>query len=379
MHCGEPSRPTNRFTVDLTPFSPFLRFVRKLAVSKEAKNAMIRFGIAGFGLHAVRRPMPGFGLARNCKVVALSRPNADKARESAAEYSIPNAFTSTAELSHCPEVDAVLVTTPNACHLQDVLTAVAAGKPVLCEKPMAMNADECRQMVEAARAAGVLLGVAQVFRFEESAARFRERLAAGDIGRPIFARTEFSFPGTQHSRTWLTSRALAGGGPIADVGVHCIDALRYILQDEPRRVTALGRSDEQSGDVEAAAVLSLEFQRGTLAAVLVSIRAAYRTPLEIVGDAGVLRAEDAFNVALPITLELWRQGKRVASEEVSNQLAYARQVDSFTAAVEGREVFPASGLLGWQNQIILDAAYRSLSSGKSEVLPAFSDDLSGAA
>jgi predicted dehydrogenase len=330
---------------------------------------MIRFGIAGFGLHAVRRLMPGFGLARNCKVVALSRRDPDKARESAAEYSIPHAFTSTDELSRCPEVDAVLVTTPNACHLQDVLTAVAARKPVLCEKPMAMNADECRKMVEAAHAAGVLLGVAQVFRFEDSTARFRERIAAGDIGHPIFARTEFSFSGTQHARTWLTSRALAGGGPIADVGVHCIDALRYILQDEPCRVTALGRSDENSGDVEAAAVLSLEFQRGTLAAVLVSIRAAYRTPLEIVGDAGILRAEDAFNVALPITLELWREGKRLASEEVSNQLAYARQVDSFAAAIEGREVFPASGLLGWQNQIILDAAYRSLSSGKSEVLP----------
>src|SRR6267142_1610418 len=155
---------------------------------------MIRFGIAGFGLHAVRRLMPGFALARNCKVVALSRRDANKAREAATKYGIPHVFTFTEELSRCPEVDVVLVTTPNACHLADVLSAVAAGKPVLCEKPMAMNADECRQMVEAARNAGVLLGVAQVFRFEESTARFRERIAGGDIGRPVFARAEFSFP-----------------------------------------------------------------------------------------------------------------------------------------------------------------------------------------
>jgi predicted dehydrogenase len=330
---------------------------------------MIRFGIAGFGLHAVRRLMPGFALARNCKVVGLSRRDSDKGRADGAKYGIPHVFASTAELSRCPEVDAVLVTTPNSCHLQDVLTAVAAGKPVLCEKPMGMNTDECRQMVEAARHAGVLLGVAQVFRFEESTAKFRERVAAGDIGRPIFARSEFSFPGSNHARTWLTNRSVAGGGPIADVGVHCIDALRYVLQDEPRRVTALGRSDEHSGDVEAAAALTLEFARGTLATVLVSYRAPYRTPLEIVGDAGVIRAEDALNAGHPINIELWRGGQLAAQETVSNELAYANQVDAFAAAVEGREAFPVPGEEGWRNQIILDAAYRSLLSGKSEEIP----------
>ena len=335
---------------------------------------MIRFGIAGFGLHAVRRLMPGFALAQNCKVVALSRRDANEARKNAAQYGIPHVFASTEELCRCPEVDAVLVTTPNVRHLQDVLTAVAAGKPVLCEKPMGMNSDECRRMVEAARNAGVVLGVAQVFRFEESTARFRERVAAGDIGHPIFARSEFSYPGSGHARAWLYNRSMSGGGPIADVGVHCIDALRYILQDEPRRVTAVGGPDEQSGDVEAAAVVTLEFQRGTMATVLVSTRAHYRTPLEIVGDAGVLRADDALNVEHPIKLDLWREGQRVAEETVSNQLAYARQVDAFAAAVEGREVFPVPGEEGWRNQLILDAAYRSLSSGKSEELTAFSGD-----
>jgi 1,5-anhydro-D-fructose reductase (1,5-anhydro-D-mannitol-forming) len=335
---------------------------------------MIRFGIAGFGLHAARRLMPGFARAHNCRVVALSRRDSHKAREAAAQHGIPHAFASTEELCHCSEVDAVLVTTPNACHLQDALTAVAARKPVLCEKPMGMDAEQCRQMVETARNASVLLGVAQVFRFGESTARFRERVSAGDIGRPILARAEFSYPGLGHARTWLYQRSIAGGGPIADVGVHCIDALRYILQDEPRLVSALGYPDEQSGDVEAAAVLTLEFHRGTLATVLVSTRAHYRTPLEIVGDAGVLRADDALNVERPVKLELWRDGQRVAEDNVSNQLAYARQVDSFAAAVEGREMFPVPGQEGWQNQLILDAAYRSLSSGKSEEVPIFSDD-----
>jgi 1,5-anhydro-D-fructose reductase (1,5-anhydro-D-mannitol-forming) len=229
-------------------------------------------------------------------------------------------------------------------------------------------------MVEAARRAGVLLGVAQVFRFEESTARFRARVAAGDIGRPIFARAEFSYPGSGHPRTWLYNRALAGGGPIADVGVHCIDALRYILQDEPRLLNALGRSDQLSGDVEAAASVTLEFGRGTLATVLVSTRAQYRTPLEIVGETGVIRADDALNVERPVKLELWRDGQCIAEETASNQMAYARQVDGFAAALESGEKFAAPGEEGWRNQLILDAAYRSMTSGKSEKITSMFDD-----
>jgi predicted dehydrogenase len=292
-----------------------------------------------------------------------------KARESAEHYKIPFAFDSAADLCRSPEVDAVLVTTPNSLHLSDVLTAIAHGKPVLCEKPMAMNADECRQMVEAAREAGVLLGVAQVFRFEDSTARLRERLAAGQIGRPIFARSEFSYSAGTHPRKWLTDPALSGGGPIADVGVHCLDALRYVLQDEVVRVSARGMWDEASGGVEAAAVMSLEFTRGTLGVVLVSMRSDYRTPIEFIGETGVLRADDGLNVERPINLQLRRNGNVVENEVVSNQFAYARQVDMFSAAVRREAKFPALGEEGWQNQEVLDAAFRSLKSGKAETVP----------
>jgi|SRR5271165_1080956 len=327
---------------------------------------MIRFGIVGFGLHAVRRLMPGFELAKNCKVVALSRRDPQKAADAARQYGIPHAFLSTEDLCRCPDVDAVFVTSPNACHLDDVLTAVRHGKPVLCEKPMGMNAGECRQMVEAARKSGVLLGIAQIFRFAESVARLRQHIAAGEIGRPVFARSEFSFIGSAHGRTWIYDRTVAGGGPIADIGVHCVDTLRYLLQDEPVRVTTLGHSDAESKDVEAAAVLDIEFRRGTLASVLVSMRAQYRTPLEVVGESGVLRADDGLTVDRPVNVELWRNQELVRSETVSNSAAYALQVDSFAEAVEGKKPFPIPGEEGWQNQIILDAAYRSMESGKTE-------------
>ena len=164
---------------------------------------MVRFGIAGFGLHAVRRLMPGFAQAKNCTVTALTRRDADRARESANEFGIPHAFTSTAEMCASPDVDAVFIATPDAMHLADVLDAVRYGKPVLVEKPMAMNAGEAQQMVEAARSAGVMLGVAHVMRFEESVRWFRERIQSGAIGKPVLARAAFVAPLLQSARTWI--------------------------------------------------------------------------------------------------------------------------------------------------------------------------------
>jgi predicted dehydrogenase len=330
---------------------------------------MIRYGILGFGHHAVRRLMPGFALAGNSRVTALSRRDMDKARASAAQYDIPNAFDSGADLCRSAQVDAVFVATPNNAHLTDVLLAIECGKPVLCEKPMGMNATECRQMVEAARRANVLLGVAQVFRFEDSVASFRKRVADGQVGHPVFARAEFSYPGAAHPRQWLFDARIAGGGPISDVGVHCIDALRCILDDAVVRVTARGVSSPESGELESAALLSLEFSRGTLGSVAVSTRAEYRTPLEIVGDNGSLRANDALNVEHPIEIELRRGGKIIETETVANLEAYARQVDEFAAAIEQNREFPVPGEEGWQNQEILDAAYRSLRSGQAETVP----------
>ncbi len=329
---------------------------------------MIRYGILGFGLHAAKRIMPGFAIAKNSQVTALSRRDQGKAEESARKFKIPMAFDSAEALCRSPEVDAVFVCTPNSLHLQDVLLAIECGKHVLCEKPMGMNAEECRQMVDAAKKAKVLLGVAQVFRFEDSTARIRERIAEGQIGKPIFARSEFSFPGVgAHPRAWIKDPAVAGGGAIADVGVHCIDTLRYILQDEVMRVTASGVTDGSNG-VDLASVLGLGFARGTLGAVLTSYLAGYRTPIEIIGESGTLFADDGLTVERAITVELRREGKVVDSEVVSNHLAYARQVDAFSAAAEGGPSFPVPGEEGWQNQIILDAAFRSLRSGKSEVV-----------
>ena len=333
-------------------------------------KAMIRFGIVGFGLHAVRRMMPAFTASKKCTVTALSRRDPSKAAESAKQYKIPHAFTSVDELCNHSDVDAVFVTSPNSLHLPDVLAAVRAGKAVLCEKPLGMNSAECRQMVDAARQANVLFGVAHVFRFEETTTRFREVLHSGKLGRPVFARSEFCFRAEAgHPRKWLRDKTIAGAGPLFDIGVHCIDTLRFVLQDDVVRVSARAVLEPPPSTIEASTAMVLEFERGTLANVSVSFAAEYRTPFELVGELGTIRAEDALTVEHPVKLETRIKGKDAGTEKLSNHLAYINQVDAFADAVEGKSPFPCTGEDGWQNQEILDAAVRSIATGRAEDVP----------
>ena len=314
--------------------------------------------------------MPAFAIAQHSTVTALSRRDPERARASAEQFGIPHSFASTEELARCPEVDAVFVTTPDALHLRDVLAVLKARKPVLCEKPMAMNADEVEQMVAAANSSGLLLGVAHVFRFEECTRHLRERIANRDIGAPALARAEFCYPALESPRTWISDPSLATGGPIADVGVHCIDALRFILNDEVVAVSCSAQQDEQSGNVECAGILTLEFARKTLATVSVSSRTQYRTLLEFSGHRGVLTAFDGLNVERPVTIEFRPSAdpRQVEKQEVSNHLAYARQLDSFADAVLSGAPFPAPAEEGLRNQRVLDAAYRSWRTGQRQSL-----------
>jgi len=326
---------------------------------------MVRFGIVGFGNHAVKRLMPGFAKAQRCRVMALSRRDPQRAQDSARQFGVPYAFTSTAELCACPEVDAVFVTSPDALHLSDVLEVVRQRKPVLVEKPMARNSVEAAQMVEAARKASVLLGVAHNMRFEHSVQWFRQRLGEGAIGRPLLARATFVAPMLTSPRTWVNDTKLATGGPLADIGVHCFDTLRFILGDQIESVAVQAQYDSHSV-LEASALGMMRFSQGTLAGIEVSGRALYQTLIEIIGENGVLSGLNALNVERPVTLELRRGFEGVERKQVFNGDAYTLQVDAFARAIEERRDFEVSGEEGLRNQLVLDAAFRSITTGKLE-------------
>ena len=252
----------------------------------------LRFAILGFGHHAVRRLLPAFTRSKDTLLVGIWRRDQKAAAENCAAYDIAHCFSSREELCASPEVDAVFITSPDAMHLADALLALQHGKAVLCEKPLAMNASEASAMAEAADAAGVVFGVAQNFRYNRSLEFLRGQIAAGLIGKPQHAQAHFCYPAQNAPRRWIADPALACGGPIGDVGVHSIDALRYILNAEVLSISTLAAKDDLSGDVEAYAAMLLEMSGGLFAHVVADARSPYRTLLEVTGSDGILTCRE---------------------------------------------------------------------------------------
>lgn len=325
---------------------------------------MIRYGILGFGHHAIKRLVPAFTKTQQSKLTGLWRRDPVKAAANAGQFGIEHVFSSAEELCASPEIDAVFSASPDSLHLHDVLLAAKHGKPILCEKPLAMNTSEVEQMLAAVQSAQVPFGVAQNMRYYKSLHLIQQWIIEGRIGKPALVHAQFSYEAERSPRAWIYDPALACGGPIGDVGVHCIDALRFVLGSDVATVSTVARKDADSGEVESHAAISLEFASGVLGAVTVTTRAAYRTLIEVVGETGVILCENGFTVDHPVDVILRRGGKIETSEQVSNADAYTLMLDNFADLIEGRGTFLAPGTDGLKNQHVLDAAYKSWHDGK---------------
>ena len=326
----------------------------------------IRFAILGFGYHAAFRLVPSFRNCEHATLVGFHRRDPIKAVADATTYNI-RAFPSAEALCASSDVDAIFITSPDALHLADAQLAFSHNKPVLCEKPLTSNGADADAMLSAAKASGKLFGVAHHYRWAHAIQQIRSRVAAGEIGEPRTAHAEFNYAAQFSRRAWITDPTLAAGGPIGDVGVHCIDTLRYILDKvRAKSVSTIATQDAHSGAVEASASMQFEFANNVLASVNVSARAAYRTQIEIVGSDGVLVAENGMTVDHPVDVVLRRKGAHVNTNTVSNADAYTRMIDNFAQALRGEEQFLGPGAEGVHNQHILDAAFKSWHSSKRE-------------
>ena len=324
---------------------------------------MVRYGIIGFGHHAVRRLMQGFAEASNARLVGIWRRDLAKARENAREYSIPHIFETPLDLCRSGEIDAVFVVSPDALHLEHVLLAARHGKHVLCEKPLAMNAGEVEHMLAAAENHGVKLGVAQNMRYNRSLGRMREWIAEGTVGKPVLAQAQFAYSAKDSPRAWIYDPTLALGGPIGDVGIHCIDALRFVLDTDVSAVGTMAHVDAHSGSVESHAVVGLDFASGAMGAATLTTRSAYRTLVEVTCEHGAVVCENGLTVDFPVDLVMRRGPEVLIKETLSNADAYSLMLDGFSAWVEGRGEYLAPGLDGLHNQRVLDAAYQSWRDG----------------
>ncbi len=330
---------------------------------------MIRYGLLGFGHHCVRRLIPAFPGAKTSVLTGMWRRDLQKAAVNARDYSIEHVFATPEELCASPAIDAVYVTSPDALHMPHVLLALRHGKPVLCEKPLGMGAGEVEQMLAAASIAGQCLGVAQNFRYNTSLEVIRDWIAAGCIGQPALAHAQFCYSAETSPRRWIYDAALACGGPIGDVGIHCIDALRFVLGAHVSAVTVMARTDTASAPLEAYAAIGMDFTGSAIGSVTVSTRGAYRSHIEVTGEAGAIVCINGLSVDQDVDVLLLREGNIEDRKTVSNANGYTRMLDSFSNWVEGHGEFRATGADALHNQQVLDAAYASWQTGMRQTLP----------
>lgn len=184
-------------------------------------------GIIGAGAIAAARHAPGYERAPGAEILAVADANLDRAEVLAKKHGVPIVYQDYRELLRRTDIDAVSICTPNALHAEHALAAIQAGKHVLCELPIALGLGECRELIQMARAHGVLLMPALAERFSAAHRQAREIVASGQIGRPLFFRASFASPRSPAASDWRVDPAISGGGALIDLGLHALDLFRF--------------------------------------------------------------------------------------------------------------------------------------------------------
>jgi len=321
----------------------------------------LRFGIIGYGRFAERAIAPAIRATPGASLVAIQKRDPAEAARKARECGGVLAFASPAELVRHPDVDAVFIVSANSAHCEETITAAAAGKHVLLEKPMAMHQAESRRMIDACRNAGVTLMVGHMVRLSPAVGRVREIVSTAGIGQVTFARADFMYDGSNSARTWLYDRRVAGGGPVFDIGVHCLDTLRSVLGDEVVSVRSILDPVPDALTTESTAQISLKFSRGTPASIYCSFASGVRRSfLEVIGTHGMVSLLD-FTVGSRQAEVVWvrgtaEQGPVTNVERVAVPNLYELEVAMFLEAVRTGTPPLLSGENGLANQLVIDEA-----------------------
>jgi predicted dehydrogenase len=191
----------------------------------------VRIGLIGYGSWAERVHIPSIALSANAELAAVAGPDAARAEAMARQHGARYGASDPLTVIGDPSIDAVLVCSPNDAHPAAVLAAAAAGKHVLCEKPLARTLAEARGMAEAVRSAGVRHMTAFTWRHVPAARLMRDLAAAGEIGRLLHAEAHFLHGGwlkLDARRPWRFDRRRMGSGILGDLGVHVFDLLAWM-------------------------------------------------------------------------------------------------------------------------------------------------------
>jgi glucose-fructose oxidoreductase len=338
-------------------------------MAKRATRRSIRYAVVGLGHIAQVAVLPAFAHARrNSVLTGIVSDDPTKRRALSKTYKV-RAY-SYGEYEQClEEVDAVYIALPNSLHAEYAIRAAHAGVHVLCEKPLAVTADECERMIEACREHGVRLMVAYRLHFEEINLNAVDLVRRGRIGQPKFFNSSFSM--TVRRGDIRTKREL-GGGTLYDIGVYCINAARALFRAEPKEVMALsvnsGAAQVREIDESTAAVLRFDGER--IASFVTSFNADDVASYRIVGTKGHLHVNPAYEYAEGLAYELTTNGK-TSRRRIGKRDQFAPELIYFSDCIlKGRDPEP-SGEQGLQDVRIIQSLYESAESGKVVQIPPF--------
>jgi predicted dehydrogenase len=328
----------------------------------------VGFAVVGLGKIAEGSVLPAFRNCKKAKLVAVVSRGKKKAEQFARRFKA-TVHHQNEEFDAClknPAVSAVFIATPNGAHAEFTIRAANAGKHVLCEKPLAATIEQSAAMVESCRKNGVLLMTAYRKHFEPSTLYLKQLIQKGALGRIDMVHAAFSelyVPGI--TQPWLVDARLAGGGPLMDLGVYCVNTCRWILEEDPREVTAQSWLNDKSRfrKVEEGISFQMKFRSGIVLHGSSTYSSALSSFIFIQGSKGWALLTPAF----PFDEERNLTGKiggRPFSRKFKIIDEFALEIDAFALAIQQNKAIAPDGVQGHRDMLIINAIYRAARTGR---------------
>ncbi|MCM3781684.1 Gfo/Idh/MocA family oxidoreductase [Neobacillus mesonae] len=297
----------------------------------------LRWGILSTANIGKKSVIPGLQHSQFNEVTAIASRDQAKAEEAAVALNIKNAYGSYEELLAADDIDAVYIPLPNHLHMEWTIKAAEAGKHILCEKPIALTAEEAERMVLTCEKAGVHLAEAFMYRHHPRYQMIKDVIASGEIGTVRGIHANFTFNSGSSTENIRFNKEM-GGGSIYDVGCYPISVARLLTELEPEAVTAQSFFSPKHGDVDMMTSGFIEFPNDVSLIFDCGMWAAYRNRLEVLGTDGTIEVPSAFVCSSDSEAGFivnGKLGKREIDVPVINH--YSTMVDDFADVVFGRK------------------------------------------
>jgi predicted dehydrogenase len=331
-------------------------------------STKLRFGVLSTANIGLKKVIPAMQLGEHTTVAAIASRDLAKAREAAKALDIPTAYGSYEELLADPNIDAIYNPLPNQLHVPWTIKAAEAGKHVLCEKPISMDAAEAKTLLDVRARTGVQISEAFMIRSFHQWLRLRELLKAGSVGDIRSVTAFFSYFNTNPAN--IRNRIETGGGGVYDIGCYCIHASRYAFGQEPVRVVAALDRDPTLGTDRLASAI-LEFPAGHAIFTCSTQLIPYQR-VHILGTRGRIELEIPFNAPTDRPTRLFvdstgdLSGSGITSEIFPTNDQYTMQGDAFAKAIRENTQVPVTLEDSIGNMAVIDAIFRSAKSGQWE-------------